>query len=105
MLRDPELKPDVPSYAEKLNITRHIRYQYLPTMYNALGNPDVNGPRVLLSIDLMCPICEHIQPLGPPGVDHKCRECDLNYKYTAAKANTWLWIWRSQPKLVIEGSS
>ena len=95
-LPQAELKPEVPDWAEKMRVEDHIRYQYQPVSRNALGNPDIYGPTALQSIDIRCPICQHIQPIGPPGKDHRCGGCSLNYKYTAIKANCWLWIWKDK---------
>jgi len=101
-LRDPELKPDVPKYAEKINILEHIRHQFQPIFLNFLGNPDVHGPKAYVGIDMRCPMCKHIQTLGMPGTDHKCKKCGINYKYTAAKGNCFLWVWRDQAKLDLD---
>ena len=98
-LPDPEFKPEVPSFAEKMNILEHIRYQWHPVSDNILGAPDANAPRELQAIDLRCPLCKHIQHLGPPGVTGQCEKCKLYYKYTAAKANCWLWIWRGPERI------
>jgi hypothetical protein len=93
-LPDPATKPDVPTWAEKMNIFRHIRHQLHLTDVNEHGFLDINGPKEYVSLDLRCPICKHIQPLGPPGVEGKCGKCSLHYKYTAAKGNCFIWIWR-----------
>ena len=101
-LPDPETKPDVPSYAEKMNILAHVRHQFHPMFLNAIGGPDANGPREYIGIDLRCPLCWFIQPLGPPGVEGECRNCSMRYKYTAAKGNTFLWIWKQQKPIEID---
>lgn len=99
---EPLAKPDVPEYAERLNILNHVRHQFHPLLLNAIGGPDINGPKQYLGIEIMCPICQRIQSLGPPGQEQACEKCDLRWKYTAAKGNQWLWIWRAQPKLNLD---
>ena len=97
--RRPELAPEVPAWAEMINILAHVRLQYHPLFLNAHDMPDHEGPRQYYGIDYRCVICKHIQPLGEPGKDHRCEKCGLNYKYT--RTTTWLWVWKDKPKLVI----
>lgn len=99
--RDPELKPDVPSYAEKMDILPHIRHQFHPMFLNAAGGPDIYGPKRYLGIDIRCPVCRDIHPLGPPGVDNECPKCHFMFKYTAAKGNCFLWMWKKQEVIVL----
>ena len=101
-LPDPELKPNVPEFAEKMNILDHVRHQYHPVFLNEAGGPNANGPRQYLGIDLRCPLCRNIQPLGPPGVEGSCAKCKIHYTYTAAKGSCWLWIWRARPRLNLD---
>lgn len=100
--RAPETAPEVPSWAERMMILPHVRVQYHPLLLNELGGPLADGPREYLGIDLRCPICREIQPLGPPGKDNRCRACNLNYKYTAVKGACWLWIWKDREKLTLD---
>jgi hypothetical protein len=102
-ISDPVTKPDVPEFAERMSILEHVRHQFQPMFLNAIGAPDIYGPKFYVGLDLRCPMCQHIQPLVPPGEEGKCARCQLRYKYTAAKGNSWLWIWRQQPKLDLDG--
>jgi hypothetical protein len=101
-LPDPELKPDVPAYAEKMNILEHVRTQEHPLFLNAAGGPDINGPREVIGLEIRCPVCKKVHKLGPPGAELQCPKCHLFYKYTVARANCWLWIWRAPPKLSLD---
>lgn len=102
---EPEGRPDVPSFAARAMITNHVRFQFHPLLLNAIGGPLIDGPKEIIGIEIRCPICKHIQPLGEPGVEHYCGEgglnalgsrgCGLRYKYTAVKGNSWLWYWRA----------
>ena len=92
----PELKPDVPEWAERIMILPHVRLQFHPVFLNAIGGPDINGPKEYLGIEMRCPVCKQIYQIVPPGVEGKCPKCDLRYKYTAVKGAAWLWIWRSR---------
>lgn len=101
-ISEPLAKPDVPEFAERMSILEHVRHQFQPLFVNAAGGPDIFGPREYLGLDLRCPLCKHIQKLVAPGVEGTCAKCGLKYKYTAAKGNAWLWIWRQQPKLDLD---
>lgn len=89
-------RPDVPPYAERMNILAHVRHQFHPVFLNAIGGPDIYGPKHYLGIEIRCPICKVIQELGPPGREQQCRGCGFYWLYTAAKGNAWLWIWRNK---------
>lgn len=103
-LPEPLYTPEVPKHAERLRIQDHIRYQYHPLLLNAIGGPLEGGPRELLGIDIRCVVCKHIQPLCSPGQEGACEKCDLRYKYTVVKNSCWLWIWRPQEKLDLDGA-
>lgn len=102
---EPLFKPDVPAYAERMNILNHIRLQFHPVFKNAIGGPLTDGAREYHGIDIMCPFCKHIQHLGPPVTEQACEKCDWRWLYTAAAANCWLWVWKKQEVIDLDGKT